>query len=794
MTITNKIDKLKSFENEKAFREFLIDLLKKMGFQNVVHTHRYGFPELGKDIIAKMNHNIDGDEWYSFVVKHGRIGGGTSEIENIKDQISQSYEYAYLGLDGKEIKINKVKVVTNENFTNGAQHAISNSPKLKMFNNHSFWWNESLVEIIDAHFPDFWLPGDTFIKTYAKELKKAIKDEFELKDLSQRKIEDKNVKKLVDIFIDPDISEANIEENTDKEKGKRFKRSKVTIQTIVSSTDNFVIVGEAGSGKTKILNNIICDYLESPELIEDAHLPIKLKAKKICDLNFDLNKAVLESISTFTNGLLPESLDKYRFHLFIDEIELLNKEQRAELTTELDVYCSDKHRYILTKRRSYNIEVDEVEKNARTLRIHNFNINQVKNFIEKFFDLDKGKKFINILTESNILQKLPTTPLTITLLSLLYDGNSYEIPATLTDIYDDFSGILLGKLEVRSKTDLLLYNIKRRLFTIVALDMLTDRKTDLKYDEFEFKINSFLSSRGYAKQSKDELLSIIENSGILYIDENERVGFKQQAFIEYLSSIEIYDHRRSEFYDLMLSNFNDVSWQSTAIFFAGRSKDLPLMIDDLLSKIPDENLRDWFITTGGMGYLSQALYQTEAKDRKKLIFKALENLCSAFDHLKEESNRSESFFHDISLPLIATILNYWFIENFKSITLKQALSDAFNDLLVEAQANGTSEFYTDYKLFMIASALMNKNIGKEDEFTLLMGRNTFIKNPVLMIAGDMFLDSGDIHKVSSDKLKGKFEKVIKQYIKVVNYMVKEPAYRISEEYKLLPPVKLSDKE
>lgn len=786
MNQTEKIKKLKEFKNEKEFREFLITFLKKMGFKEVLHTHRFGNPELGKDIIGKLSHTIEGEEWYSFVVKYGRISGGTTEIETIKDQISQSYEYPYRSIDGKEIKINKVKVVTNENFTYGAQDSIANSPKLKLYNNHGFWWNENLIDQIDLYFPDFWLPGNTFVKTYSKELKRIIKEEFEIKDLSLKKIEDKNVKKLIDIFVDPDITEVNIEENTQKEKGKRFKRNKVSISTIFSSDDNFVIVGEAGSGKSKIINNIICDFLDSPEFVESNQLPVKLKAKNIRENLFNIENSIFEVIKTFTDGEIPENISNYKFHLFIDEIDLLSRDEKEDLIFKLDTYCEDKHRYILTKRRNYNIEIEETEKNARTLRIHNFNITQVRSFIQKFFDNERGKRFIEILNESNILQKLPTTPLTITLLSLLYDGNNYEIPATLTDIYDDFSSILLGKLEVRSRTDLLIYNIKKRLFTIVALEMLVNKRVDLEFIEFEEKINNFLTLRGYYPQTKQELTSIIENSGILYVDDNERVGFKQQAFVEYFSSIEIYDHARNEYYDSMLTKFNDVSWQSTAIFFAGRSKDLPKMINDLIEKIPDANLNDWFITSGGMGYLSQALYQTQPSERKKLIHKSVDNLCLAFDAIKEESRQDESFFKDIPLPLIATILNYWFVENFKSITLKQTLIDAFDDLIKDYNEEGTKEFYSDFKLFMIASALMNKNIGYEEKFNELMERSSFIKNPVLMISGDMFLESGDLLKSSIDKVKGKFEKVIRQYVSVVKYLVKEPAYRINDEYKLLP--------
>ncbi len=45
MNHSQKIEKLKSLENERDFRSFLMDLLKRIGFKDVKETHQYGNPE-----------------------------------------------------------------------------------------------------------------------------------------------------------------------------------------------------------------------------------------------------------------------------------------------------------------------------------------------------------------------------------------------------------------------------------------------------------------------------------------------------------------------------------------------------------------------------------------------------------------------------------------------------------------------------------------------------------------------------------------------------------------------------
>jgi hypothetical protein len=789
MNQRQKIEKLQDFRNEADFRIFLIDLIKRMGFSNVVHTHRYGSPEMGKDIIGSLQHPIDGDEWYAFVVKFGRIGGGTGEIEIIKGQIKQAFEYSYTDISGDMIRINKVKVVTNENFTQGAQTSLSTSSELRALPNIDYWYRDNLIPLIDKYYLDFWLPGDDFCKEYTKTVRLKIQEEFELKDLSLN-IEDKKVKKLLTLFVEPKLTVEVIEEKKDHfgNTNKRLAQKHVSFKALINYEENIIITGEPGSGKTKLINNLTLSLLDPDKNAEEKIIPIKLKGKDLKDANFDIDRAILTSIElSAPETFARTNVSDYKKILLIDEIDFLSKDEKLTLTENINKYSIEGSRFILMQRKSDSIDLDSDDVATKSIRIHNFNIKQIELFIQKYFGgNDRGERFIQILKESNLFAKLPTTPLTITLLSLLYDQSGYEIPATITDIYDDFIKIMLGKLEVKDRTDLLLFNIKKRLFTSVALNMLDDKLFEISLDNFKDKINKFLKSKGYTEQTDMAIRELIENSGLLYMDVSLNVGFKQQAFIEYLASVEIYDHSRHTHYDKLLLNFNDIAWQNTAIFFAGKSKDLPEMINDLLKKMPNEDLRDWFINAGGLGYMAQALYLTNNVDRKELIKKALSNIVSAFYKFKEMSSMENQLISDLPLPLIALMLNTWFIESFKSITLTLPLNDLFNELAGEYHGAEVNDFNGDFKLFLIASTLLHKNINDDRAFTKLIERDSFIKNPVLMVAGDLFIDAGDISRKNiNSEIKKKIEKQVRHHIKAIQNVIKEPAYRIDSNYRLL---------
>ncbi|WP_430900958.1 MULTISPECIES: NACHT domain-containing protein [unclassified Paraflavitalea] len=790
MTTPQKVAKLQTFKNEAEFRIFLIDLLKKMKYENVIHTHQYGKPEMGKDIICYLPHEIDGEDWYAFVVKHGRIGGGTSEIENIKNQIKQAFEYPYTNLKGDRVRINKVKVITNENFTNGAQQSISTSPELRSYSNIDFWYNENLIPIIDKYYSDFWLPGDEFCKEYTRTLKNKIQEEFELKDLSLN-IEDKHIKKLLNLFIEPVLTELVIEDQKENSinTSPRVVKRKTNIQNISQCKENIIITGEPGSGKTKLVNNITLSLLNAQKNAEEKSIPIKLRGKDIKQHNFNIDHAVETSIKQ----IAPETSERtdltiYRKTILVDEIDLLTKEEKIKLITSLSSYCKNNNKFILMQRRHENLDLELDDNFTKNIRINNFNIRQIEAFILKYFEgTDRGQKFIQVLKESNLFAKLPTTPLTVTLLSLLYDQNGYEIPATITDIYEDFVKVMIGKLEIRNRADLLLFNIKKRLFSNIALKMLDSKMHEITFEEFTNEINQFLNSKGYTTQDDAILKDLVYNSGMLYLDSNTNtVGFKQQAFIEYLASVEIYDHARNTHYDKLLYNFNDITWQNTAIFFAGKSKDLPDMITDLLQKMPNLDLRDWFVNAGGMGYLSQALYLTNNQERKKLVKKSLENMVKAFHESQILTQEENHFFSQMPLPLIATMLTTWFIENFKSITLRLPLNEAFEEIATEYSNADINDFDGDFKLFLLASTLLHKNIDDDTAFNSLIERNSFIKNPVLMVAGDLFLETGDIHrKNQTSEISKKIRKQVKHHLDAIKNVIKLPAYRIDKDYKLL---------
>src|SRR5690606_20508242 len=91
-----------------------------------------------------------------------------------------------------------------------------------------------------------------------------------------------------------------------------------------------------------------------------------------------------------------------------------------------------------------------------------------------------------------------------------------------------------------------------------------------------------------------------------------------------------------------VENFFDLNWQNSAIFYAGKSKDMPEFLESINKKLRTaKKVNDFFIGVNGAGYLLQALYQTDNTLRKETIDIALDLNIQAHDVFMKLSSVDE---------------------------------------------------------------------------------------------------------------------------------------------------------
>lgn len=713
----DKLNFLHSISKEVEIHTLLEELLPEMGFEDVKVTHEKGNkPEYGKDVVCSRYDKLENKkDWYAFVVKKGTIAGNASAVREIQDQVYECFKYPYKSIEQKKkIAINKVKVVTNQHFSSGAKDKVfeSNSDDKA---NVDFWDDERLISFIDEYYPKFWVKGSKQYKKYIERLQDRIKVDSLVKSLS---INDKKVEKILNNVIEPILSERI---TNDDGSIKMVQRNS---STIISIPNDSIIIGEPGAGKSTLFKTLSNEIITQNSLRNNQEFyPIILTFKEIEQNDFNIEIAIDSFFKRDWNLDLhidgSKIIETENCALFIDaldELPVISSKEKAlsalkkfrEKHQNIKIICSSRPSDFLF----HNCETI----GFRYLEIEQLNGKQVEQFLNNYFseNLVKSKSLLKSLRDSAILEKLPKTPLTIALITILFDEKEVEIPATITDLYEMFVNLLIGKTDPKDNIELIEIGIKHRLLCHIAKHLHTKLIQKITRDELIQVLQDYSTDRGQpfdVEKIADELLNQV---GLLFINSKGEIAFKHQSFQEYFTAYEIFHHRQSD-RKLFINKFNDLWWQNVAIFYAGMTKDAPTLLEEILEASEPKNLSDLITNTGGIGKLLQALFNTPIEQRKMGILRGVENTNKTIEHIINIESNETDFWKSFSKYGLMQIFGGWFKHNFWSITLNEPLKQQFEDiipLLSKENLDTEERFKLEYQLFLICAILASDDFRK----------------------------------------------------------------------------------
>jgi len=157
---------------------------------------------------------------------------------------------------------------------------------------------------------------------------------------------------------------------------------------------------------------------------------------------------------------------------------------------------------------------------------------------------------IDALKENRIIERLPITPLTLSLISILYEENNLEIPATIADIYDNFNSLIIGRSTVTSRLEFIDVSFKERILSLYALHLLEkSQHTPLSKEDFFTHFLEYFNGKTLPikKGTLEEVLEyLIDNTGVLVLKDNKWVQFSHDSYMEYYGAVEIFKHQRGK--------------------------------------------------------------------------------------------------------------------------------------------------------------------------------------------------------------------------------------------------------
>lgn len=736
-----KLNFLTSIKKETEIHTILEEILPEMGFSDVKVTHEKGNkPEFGKDLVCSYLDEIeDKKDWFAFVVKKGKVSGSTGVVREIENQVFECFKYPYKSLEQtKKIPINKVKIITNEHFSSGAKDKIFDSNNDERAN-IDFWDGEKLIYFIDKYYPKFWVRGSKQYKKYIERLQERIKTDNTIKSLS---IDNKKVEKLLNNMIEPKLSERITNEDGS------IKWISKKADTIINLPHNSLIIGEPGCGKSTLFKTLSNEIITQNSLRNNQDFyPIILTFKEIEQADFDLEIAIESYFNKDWNadlGIDSKAIIKTEnCAVFIDALDELAKKESKEKALQSVADFNEKFpniKVICSSRPSDYLFHNSEAIGFRYMEVNDLNRQQIELFLSNYFseDLIKSKSLLKSLKDSEILEKLPKTPLTIALITMLFDEKEIEIPATITDLYELFVNLLIGKTTSTETTELIEVGIKHRILCYVAKDLHTNLKSSISKSELKDLILKYSTERGQKFDIGQVLEEILDQIGLLFINDKGEISFKHQSFQEYFTAYEIFHHRQSD-RKLFIDKFNNLWWQNVAIFYAGMAKDSPKFLEEVLENSKPKNLAEYISNTGGLGKLLQALYNTPIEQRKKGIQRGLENtseILKLVSKAEATPNRKDLiFWQNFSTYGLMQIFGGWFKHNNWSITLKEPMAEYFDEniKLLDSETTDEEEFNLEFQLFLVSSILASDSFIDFDRFKELVDKSKLSNLDILAI-------------------------------------------------------------
>lgn len=725
----DKLDYLHDIKREVDIHSLLAEILPKLGFKDVAITHEKGnMPENGKDLVCSLYDQLeDKKDWYAFVVKKGTISGTSSQINEIESQIKDCFKYEYKSLNttSERVRINKVKVVTNEHFSSGAKEKILSNPDVDRAN-VDFWDDEKLILLIDNKYPKYWQNGSPIYKEYVEKFLTSIEQD----DFSKRLgLSDSKIKKLVNLFVEPTLLEKEENEN-----GQIIYKQRKTASVLQSNKSVFII-GESGSGKSTLFRQLSKQIVEQNSLRNDYELyPIIISFNQIKRNNFSIEKTIHEYFSNeLYNDLMIDANSILRGNkcvMFIDALDEIASNTEKELAFDCIQSFSEQYpsiKLICTSRPSDFLYQCCTDKGFRSLEIDGINRRQMTQYIQTYFSGNEilSKRLIKSLQDSGLWDKLPQTPMTLALITVIFDEKHLEIPSTITDLYSIFIDLLLKKFEFKSTIDIIETDIKHRLLANLAKEMHIKKLVSIAKDDALRIISSYLQDRGQYNVNIEELLNdIINNNALLIYNERAELQFKHLSFQEYLTAYELYHHRQAE-RSIFVKEFHKLWWQNVAIFYAGFSKDAPMLLDEIISVCRNtKGIISQFNVMTGIGRLMQSLYSTPVKNRIDGVCLTSKLACDIALELINTSDPKFALFKNFSKYGIYQMLLAGFELSHHSITLQEPLKLAFERFASKITDIETPNFTELYPMFVISATMGNSSFSNYEPYRFVIEQTT----------------------------------------------------------------------
>lgn len=757
-----KVEVLNSIRSEDELRtELVIPLLKKMNIFSEVLDNQ-GPDEAGVDVICVATSPFKKPEYTAIILKKGNITLKVSDQKNnliniVTTQVKEALAVpmTHPKLPSESIHPSRVIVLTNGTISRSAELQLRRS-----FSNINLdlIGQDRIIEQLDQYWPKFYDDRRPFLSSYALKLFSSL-NVVDLEEFGYTK----RKRSLDDIYIDALLTE---EDSIAAKDDFTFDKFPISGEKLCKEHHDLIVVTcGPGGGKTTLLKEIaisqskankdcVAVYLHARDVLESKDL-ITTAATVLSELSKDSVQDVYEEIKNIKLLLLVDGLD---------ELALLG-ERESVIARLIEANKTIGARVILGSRPESNPSILAALSKFKAYSISPLGMSQIRSFFGKWFkdNIDKASKLLGALEDKGIFDKLPKTPMTMTLVAIVYESQE-DIPSTLTELYEMFVELLTGKWDANRKISSAFDSqMKLAFLARLAWAMQSERLDTISQDRCIELAESFFANEATLDgvNVREFIQSIIDRSHILIPTGRDQLRFSHMTFQEYFCAEYLsHDYPSNATIETW---FGDDWWKEVLFFLAGKKKNISNLIDVLLtSNYNEPSTRITKFTT--LGSMLQAGSLTNAKQKNEAVNFASQNFLRCLEDIKAaiESTKNEKLKRSMTRWVLLGTIEQLFSSNFTSTYLKQAL--------IETYANQPPGKEYESARFFLASSLAK--IGIYEPLLEFATDPEMIDTAMFMLAGSNLVNQNlsDSEKEKYRKFKKRisdFRKSIQQELKPV---------------------------
>lgn len=701
--------------NEKELFEDLAILFKQKGFNNVKINH--GPTEFGKDLVfSKYDEDFDEDKWYAVIVKNKPATQNDFVTGNeIANQINAALRKPYINPKGEEKVVSKLFIIINSTVSPNATQLISKFVEPSILPNIKIWDYQDLKEQIERHTKESFLDNnEPFLNLYTSEQIRRLSDIRISNNVFDMQFDD-----IDQIFVNVQTTYSRELKKinnyiTFDEKDSKYKEEDIEgSNEILNSNKNFIIHGIPTSGKTLFLKRIGLKALKSNKTIPYAVFYFDLQNQS--SPNIDIEELINKQFKDLTKG---EEFIKSEFSkiiLLFDSIDFIkDSTTRLSIYEQIEKFSIEKennnYQIILATRSFDFIQSQELFKDFNDSELLPFNFKQALTLVKKIIPNNNSKtnNFLAALKDSMLNTTLQRTPLSLTLLAILYRDDKIdlkELPANIFSLYDLFTDVYLDKWDsTKGITQLYKYEQTKNILAFIGFYLHKLGWNSISEDALKTFLITLRERYNYDELNNIENFTIhlkSRNGVFNYEEVNNSFRFFNHYFQEYFASLCIED----EDDEILINNFFNNWWSNSLVFYCGKNPKSNKLHKTIIDKIIPTGIAQKIIYVNNHSKCLQASHAISIENRTSVVNKLIREFDNLFKSIyKEAEENPKSVINQLPFVNIINQSKSLFESVFdsKHIATKETI-EFFEMVLLDKNYNLSNITYYNISYFLAFS-------------------------------------------------------------------------------------------